>query len=256
MSKPRGRKSAAPFPSRSGYQLPATSQHLAGLVASKPRGTMRFETESKSRLTIPLVVLAVLVTLLQPRSSQAACVAPAGQEAWPVFYTNSSAVYCGNGTAWNTIALGNASSPAFFVNKNGVDQAVGGAFVKLTWPNKVFDTTNDFNSNQFKPSVAGNYIITLDVQCSNCGASGATAATIRKNGIQVAESYVSNQGGNPSAAVSTVVNMNGSTDYVEAYAYNFNGTTITGNIDLTHFTGALVGGASATATAAGTSGQI
>ena len=32
MSKPRGKKGAAPFPVSSGYQLPATSHAVAGLV--------------------------------------------------------------------------------------------------------------------------------------------------------------------------------------------------------------------------------
>ena len=132
--------------------------------------------------------------------------------------------------------------PAFSVNKNGTNQTVStGVLTKLTWPNEVFDTNNNFASDRFTPTVAGKYLISAAAFCVN--ASSGCSIWIRKNGSDLFAGY---QG---DATVSTggiingtaVVDMNGSTDYVEAFIIT-SGTTINGPTYHTYFTGSLLDG--------------
>ncbi|MCF7843914.1 DUF5011 domain-containing protein, partial [Candidatus Gracilibacteria bacterium] len=146
-------------------------------------------------------------------------------------FRNSSGV-------WNSVSQ-IISGPAFSVNKNGTNQTVSiSTDVKLTWSTEAFDTYNNFASDRFTPTVTGKYMIDGSVGCS-------TAATncrvgIYKNGTPYA--YGNQVGGTASGArstVSTLIEMNGSSDYLELYVYSDNATII-GGATSTYFTGTLI----------------
>ncbi|QQR82387.1 tail fiber domain-containing protein [Candidatus Campbellbacteria bacterium] len=150
----------------------------------------------------------------------------------------------GTGVQWAaTSTLGisgglGTGGPSFSVNKNTTNQTVtANVATLLTWSTEVFDTNNNFSTStgKFTPTVAGKYIISGTVYCP-----GATNCYvyIYKNGSL----YL--QGGEGSASsvvanISAVVDMNGSTDYVELYGLT-GATTISGAVDSTQFSGALL----------------
>lgn len=117
---------------------------------------MRFETASKSKLKYLFTAAIIAAALFLPQKSQAACVAAAGQEAWPVFYTASSAVYCGNGTSWNTIATG-GGTPA---PSNGYiqfnDSNAFGGDANLFWDNTNKRLGIGTATPSYKLTVSGN----------------------------------------------------------------------------------------------------
>ena len=143
--------------------------------------------------------------------------------------------------------------PAFCAYKSGSQTFSASTWTKVTLDLELFDTNSNFASSRFTPTVAGYYQINAGVALSNTTAyptSGVSA--IWKNGNLYARGLV-NFGGGTGAFndvlinVSAVIYMNGSTDYLELYAYEVAGGTpnIIGNSDTYHtlFSGALIRGA-------------
>ncbi|MEX0956416.1 MAG: shufflon system plasmid conjugative transfer pilus tip adhesin PilV [Rhizobiaceae bacterium] len=147
-----------------------------------------------------------------------------------------------NGSAWacaNENAAG-GEEVAFRVHKNGTNQTIPiGAYTKLTWSTEEFDTNDNFASDRFTPTVAGKYIITLSVFCTD-NANTWCLAAIRKNGTADVAMDGPHSGAHAISSVSAIVDLNGSTDYIEAFAYNGGGTTISGGTNYVQFSGALI----------------
>jgi Chaperone of endosialidase len=172
--------------------------------------------------------------------------------------TSSTIEYC-NSTAWTSLGPSATSVPAFSVNKNGTNQTVSAnAHVKLTWSNEVFDTNNNFASDKFTPTIAGKYLFVLALNCTS--SSGYCLSEIYKNGTRVVANGSGAGGSDAVPVASIILDMNGSTDYVEGYVYT-GGTTINGLTDLTNFTGTLIapygqGGGGGSLSGSGAAGQV
>ncbi len=150
-----------------------------------------------------------------------------------------------SGGSWTGIGTGTgstgSSSVAFSVHKNSTAQTVTSATVTLlTWSTELFDTNNNFDltTERFTPTVAGKYTVTLSAFCDN-GTTGC-AVYIYKNNVLVNQGYTGSNVATGVAAVTAIIDMNGTTDYLEAYVFNNNGTTINGGKHVTYFSGALI----------------
>ena len=94
-----------------------------------------------------------------------------------------------------------------------------GTWTKAIFATEEFDTANCFASSRFTPNVAGYYQISGELDVGGSGLSYAIIS-IYKNG----SNYRRGSGLNVSqteqyATVSSLVYLNGSTDYVEIYGY-------------------------------------
>jgi hypothetical protein len=106
---------------------------------------------------------------------------------------------------------------------------------KINWGNETYDTNNNFASSRFTPTVAGYYLINVVLDF------GITSPRqyyfqnyIYKNGIVFdnPEWYATaNSGGRTTCSWSDIVYCNGSTDYIEVYAYPYDYST-SGTVDL------------------------
>ncbi len=151
-----------------------------------------------------------------------------------------------NGTTWACAADGGGSGGgaevAFRVNRNGVNQTVtSSTAANMDWTTEVFDTNNNFDlsTDRFTPTVAGKYLVTASAYCSN--STVHCLIHIYKNGTaSIGEDYRSDS--DTVAAVTALVDMNGTTDYLQVIVQNGGGTTINGATWLTFFSGALLGG--------------
>ena len=65
---------------------------------------------------------------------------------------------------------------------------------------------------------------------------------IQKNGVMIArgEPGLRSTGSDIIANTSIITDMNGTTDYVEAYVYNHTGNLIAGNAGTTNFSGSIL----------------
>jgi hypothetical protein len=147
----------------------------------------------------------------------------------------------------NTITVPNATGtamvsgnmPAFSYYASSGTSISGAVATKITQDTKEFDTNNNFSSSRFTPTVAGYYII-------NCGcnvpASNYGQALIYKNGSSY-KGGTNGSGGINSSYVSSIVYLNGSTDYVEFYFVDGSSVTTGSGQANSYFNGCLIRGA-------------
>lgn len=141
------------------------------------------------------------------------------------------------------------NGPAFSAYKSGGNQTItSSTFTKVQLNTEEFDTNNSFDPTtnyRFTPTVAGYYQINGAVNGeSSTGTLTRCLASIFKNGVELkrgSDTLIS-AGGAYLSVVTSIVYLNGTTDYLELYAFITAGTTavVAGNLALTYFSGALV----------------
>ena len=134
------------------------------------------------------------------------------------------------------------NAPAFEAKSNSTTSIPNATWTKVEYNNELRDTTGDYSSSRFTPSVAGYYIITATA-CIGALSDQTFLLSLYKNGSYT-HAYVA--GGfksgvlDPATSMSLVVYMNGTTDYYEAYVYQTSGVTKTTiNYGIT-FSGSLI----------------
>lgn len=118
-------------------------------------------------------------------------------------------------------------------------------WTKLPFSGKVYDTNSNYDATtnyRFTPTVAGYYWVKAQYFLGT--SAGRIACSIYKNSGDICQTLVlgSNTNGGISVVTQGIVYFNGSTDYVEAYAYQESGgsAAINTNGGLTMFSGYLV----------------
>ena len=111
------------------------------------------------------------------------------------------------------------NGPAFAASASGATSLAATSFTKVLFATEDFDTNANFASSRFTPTVAGYYQINACVQIT--GLIPYALAAIYKNGsaYKFGDQEQSGQT-DPIKSVSALVYLNGSTDYVEIFAYN------------------------------------
>jgi hypothetical protein len=123
---------------------------------------------------------------------------------------------------------GVSNTPAFEVSLSSDQTLSGGVETLVAFDTIHIDTGNYFSTStrRFTPQVAGKYYIYALAQQFTSG-NTLSYITIRKNNVRRARFAVDNRtssnGTSNSHTVSAIVDMNGTTDYVDMYV-NFNGT--------------------------------
>ncbi len=122
--------------------------------------------------------------------------------------------------------FGGVMTPMFLATKANTGFTAG-VYSKIGFATEVFDTDNCYDNStnyRFTPTTAGKYYIFARVAFDNDSASSRQIARILKNGTEVARgdqqlsgSYFANN--NTSAQVDYIVDLNGSSDYVEVQGY-------------------------------------
>ena len=128
--------------------------------------------------------------------------------------------------------------PACSVYSSAAQSIPANTPTKINFDTVEFDATSafDIDNNRFQPGVAGYYQV-------NCGCGVEAGAvqnftSIYKNDVEYRRSTTSSEGGN--TRLTTLVHLNGTTDYVEGFVrINKAFNTIPGGI-LTSFSSALV----------------
>ncbi|MDP3646313.1 MAG: tail fiber domain-containing protein [bacterium] len=140
-----------------------------------------------------------------------------------------------SGGTWQGVTTA-TSGPSFFVNKGESNQTVtANVEAVVTWSTETFDTNSNFASNRFTPTVPGKYVIALSLYCTSN--TSYCEPIIYKNTSQIAEGI--GGGSNAGGSVTAIVDLNGTTDYVEARVIT-DGTTVSGTSYRSHFSGALI----------------
>ncbi len=143
--------------------------------------------------------------------------------------------------AVNVASLG--SGPAFSAYRSGNQTPSSSTWTKVQFQTEEFDTNSNYDNAtnyRFTPTVAGYYQVNAILDLGGSGVS-YTTSSFYKNGSQFKYiGYVSN-----SAEIihtgSTLIYMNGTTDYLEVYVYIIaSSPTIYGASTAVVFSGSLV----------------
>jgi hypothetical protein len=123
------------------------------------------------------------------------------------------------------------NGPLFRVTPSTTQTISHNTVTKVNWGTEVYDTNSNFATNAFTPTVAGYYQFTANVELNNTnGSSYYTTLYFYKNGVSFSNldwGYSGNAGGRSTVGYSDLISMNGTTDYVEVYVYNYDYTGLT-----------------------------
>ena len=123
--------------------------------------------------------------------------------------------------------IGGKNAPAFEAKLGSAQSISNDTLTKIQFGTEDFDTDScyDNSSNyRFTPNVAGKYLIYFNVYITAQAnsANRATAGYIYKNGSSLVYNgieFKDNNGRAYTPAMSKVIDMNGSSDYIEIYGY-------------------------------------
>jgi hypothetical protein len=139
-----------------------------------------------------------------------------------------------SGTVITTGSTFGGTGPAFSAYQSSAQTLSGVTFTKITFTTEVFDTNNNFASSTFTPTVAGYYQVTSAIYFATL--TNAQLYIYKNGTLYQASPFTSQQG----AFISGLVYLNGSTDYVETYAYLVTGQSLTTGSGNTYFQAAMV----------------
>lgn len=133
------------------------------------------------------------------------------------------------------------NGPAFSAWASTATNTATATFTRLVFATEEFDTNNNFASNRFTPTVEGYY----QISGATAGGFSTLIVSVFKNGTEYKRGSQTLGATLSEVNVSTLVYLNGSTDYVELYWYQASGATQNSAVGsaLSYFNGCLVRGA-------------
>lgn len=124
------------------------------------------------------------------------------------------------------VAVKNAAAgPAFGAYQSVLQSIATGTLTKLQFQTEEYDTATAFDNvtnYRFTPLVAGYYQISFAV--GYAAAVPNLTVTMYKNGVRIKDGALMSSG--VVASGSVLINMNGTTDYVEVYTFHTNGSSV------------------------------
>ena len=135
------------------------------------------------------------------------------------------------------------AGPAFSAYSTATQSITTSTSTKVTLDLEDFDTNSNFASSRFTPTVAGYYQI--NGGCNGGGSAGSMTrsfAKLHKNGTEWKRGNDSSPSGtNGQSVVSSIVYLNGTTDYIELYMWiTATGPVIAYGPNVCYLDGALV----------------
>lgn len=134
------------------------------------------------------------------------------------------------------------NGPAFYGLMSGAQAVSAATFTKIN-----FDTAPswgasangwDATNKRFRPTVAGYYMVTAQVYCNAGWVDQALLSMYINGSVEIRNQDSGSKTYNLSA--NGIVYLNGSTDYLELYAYSGNAASISGSSSLTWIRGAMI----------------
>jgi len=137
--------------------------------------------------------------------------------------TPSSSNFLRGDNSWAT--AGGTNSGAFHVYKATLSIA-NATETLITGFSEIFDLDSWFASDKYTPQEAGKYVFFFSMRADNIGATARMQILIKKNGSGLGNSIGETNivsSSYPSVSQSYIVDMNGSSDYIELRAYQNQG---------------------------------
>lgn len=143
-------------------------------------------------------------------------------------------------------AMVSGNMPTFSAQTSTNRTITSGVWTKMQLNTENWDTANCYDNAtnyRFTPNVAGYYQVNINVDSGASTGAAQAVVSIYKNGSihRVGNNTGTSAGSAYGSSVSAIVYLNGTTDYIEAYAYIGSTTTsVIANSTGTYFDGILV----------------
>jgi hypothetical protein len=125
------------------------------------------------------------------------------------------------------------TGPFLKAEATGITTSIpSGVTTKVQLDAELFDTNSNFANSRFTPTVAGYYLVIGSVGFPTAALSAV--AVLYKNNSQITNGTQVSSPSN-SSNLSNIVLMNGSTDYLELFAYQNSGGALSTGLGLTTF---------------------
>jgi hypothetical protein len=136
-----------------------------------------------------------------------------------------------------------ASGPTFRAFPTANQTPGAGALTKVVFNSETWDTDSCFDSTtnyRFTPNKAGYYMVTLGITMDGNPITATNVSIIYKNGSSYENVFVGQPASTTTQCLAngaSIINFNGTTDYIEAYVFQAAATsrTIFGTAPNTHF---------------------
>jgi hypothetical protein len=190
-------------------------------------GTVTNVSSANADLTVATGTTTPVITMVQAPALRSATTTVNVSSATAPTAGQVLTATSGTAATWQTPSGGGGTYPAFSAKPNANLALTVGAFTKILFQTEDFDTNNNFASSRFTPTVAGYYLINVAV--ASTGNTGITELYLGKNGVQDFVTLALTQTSSilTSANGSCLVQMNGTTDYLEVYMYANSAYTVT-----------------------------
>ena len=140
------------------------------------------------------------------------------------------------------------NGPVFSVHLTTSTNVSHGVATKIPFETEQFDTASCFDSStnyRFTPNIAGYYQMNAGVRCGFSGTNEWWLGLYKNGGAyQRASNWIGLTASHIFGTLSSIVYLNGSTDYVELYFFQYSGSTqtIVGNGSglITYWNGSLI----------------
>ena len=119
------------------------------------------------------------------------------------------------------------NTPAFYAFLNANQSAGTGADTTITLNAEALDTDNAFDTStyRFTPQTAGKYFLYAQARIDSGTDFNMLTVVIRKNGSEFARGFNYNDNTN-TVNVSTIIDLNGSSDYIDIFAMQNSGGSL------------------------------
>ena len=138
--------------------------------------------------------------------------------------TNTATLPAATGTV-----MVSGNMPAFSAYQSTLQSTGSGAFTKVQFQTKEFDTANCYDNAtnyRFTPTTAGYYQVSSGIALA-VSATGLVLISIYKNGSEFKRgNVIGNNAAGVLAVVGSLIYCNGSTDYLEIYSYQSSGIAL------------------------------
>ena len=155
--------------------------------------------------------------------------------------TGSNSLISSDGSG--TFTINNSvlkNTPAFHVRMSANQSISTGVNTKVQFDTEQYDTDNCYDSStnyRFTPTVSGKYFVTLYVRSGGADQTYIRPMVFKNGSSAIRHDHRKAMNTNENLGVSGVVELNGSTDYIEAYINSNSGTTLIASITDCYFTG-------------------
>lgn len=135
------------------------------------------------------------------------------------------------GGGFRMVGYSPAGMPAFAVYASGVHSLAASTITKIILDTKLFDTSSRFDTTtataRWTPNVPGLYLLGVQLRLGTPAASNTLVAYIYQNSVSIAQNAAQHSAtggfGAMGSGVQVITRMNGSTDFVEFFAYQDGG---------------------------------